>query len=98
MDSPWLFLGLVFIAVFLLAQGLVVPVFGESSRMRRRLLSRLNAVGSASGQGDFASLLREKYLRELSPMERALETLPGMDRLAQLIEQSGKTWPAYRVL
>lgn len=98
MGSSWLFLGLVFVAVFLLAQGLVVPVFGESSRMRKRLLSRLNAVGTASGQSEFGSLLREKYLRELSPMERALETLPGMDRLAQLIEQSGKTWPAYRVL
>jgi len=98
MDSYWVFLGLVFLAVFLLAQGLVVPVFGESTRMRKRLLSRLNAVGAASGQADFGSLLREKYLRELSPLERALETLPGMARLAQLIEQSGKNWPAYRVL
>ena len=35
---------------------------------------------------------------ELSPLERALETLPGMERLARLIEQSGKTTPAYRVL
>jgi tight adherence protein B len=98
MDSPWLFLGLVFFAVFLLAQGLVVPVFGESTRMRKQLVSRLNAVGTASGQADFGSLLREKYLRKLSPLERALETLPGMERLGQLIEQSGKSWPAYRVL
>jgi len=98
MESFWVFIGLVFLAVFLLVQGLVVPVFGESTRMRKRLLSRLNAVGAASGQADFGSLLRDKYLRELSPLERALETLPGMERLAQLIEQSGKSWPAYRVL
>lgn len=98
MGSTWIFLGLVFFAVFLLAQGLVVPVFGESSRMRKRLLSRLNAVGIAGGDSHFGSLLREKYLKELSPLERALETLPGMERLSQLIEQSGKTWPAYRVL
>jgi tight adherence protein B len=98
MSSPWLFLGLVFLAVFLLVQGLVVPVFGESTRMRRRLLSRLSAVGTASGQADFGSLLREKYLRELSPLERNLESLPGMERLGQLIEQSGKSTPAYRVL
>src|SRR5690349_6317728 len=98
MDSYWVFLGLVFLAVFLLAQGLVVPVFGESTRMRKRLLSRLNAVGAANGRADFGSRWREKYLRELSPLEGALETLPGMARLAQLIEQSSKNWPAYRVL
>src|SRR5215469_8157413 len=97
MESTWVFLGLVFLAVFLLMQGLVVPVFGESTRMRKRLLSRLSAVGTASGH-DFGSLLREKYLRELSPLERALESLPGMERLARLIEQSGKSTPAYRVL
>src|SRR5215470_7285175 len=98
LSSFWIFLGLVFLAVFLLAQGLVVPVFGESTRMRKRLLSRLSAVGTASGQPEFGSLLREKYLRELSPLERALETLPGMERLGRLIEQSGKSTPAYRVL
>jgi tight adherence protein B len=98
MGSPWLFLGLVFFAVFLLVQGMVVPVFGESTRMRKRVLSRLTAVTAGGGQTDFASLLRQKYLRELSPLERALETLPGMERLARLIEQSGKTTPAYRVL
>ena len=98
MDSPWLFLGLVFFAVFLLVQGMVVPVFGESTRMRKRLQARLTTVTAATPQVDFGSLLREKYLRELSPLERALETLPGMARLAHLIEQSGKTTPAYRVL
>lgn len=98
MGSPWLFLGLVFLAVFLLVQGMVVPVFGESTRMRKRLLARLATVGAATQQIHFGSLLREKYLRELSPLERALEALPGMERLARLIEQSGKTTPAYRVL
>jgi tight adherence protein B len=42
-------------------------------------------------------LLREKYLRQLSPLERSLETLPGMARLAQALEQSGSQTPAYRV-
>jgi tight adherence protein B len=97
MSSPWLFLGLVFFAVFLLVQGMVVPVFGESTRMRKRLLARLNTVASGT-QGDFASLLREKSLKELSGPERALEMLPGMERLARIIEQSGRTTPGYRVL
>ena len=97
LDSPWLFLGLVFLAVFLLTQGMTVPVFGESGKMRKRLLARLSSVGTGSARADFGSLLREKYLRELSPLERGLETLPGMARLAQALEQSGSDTPAYRI-
>ena len=97
MDSPWIFLGLIFFAVFLLVQGMVVPVFGESTRMRKRLLARLSTV-AVSGMPDFASLLREKALKELSAPERTLEMLPGMARLARIIEQSGRTTPAHRVV
>lgn len=95
--SSWLFLGLVFLAVFLLVQGLVVPVFGEATRIRKHLLARLNAV-SSTGEWQYASLLREKHLNELSPLERSLEMLPGFERLASLIEQSGRSTPVYRVL
>jgi tight adherence protein B len=98
MNGMWLFLGLVFLAVFLLAQGMVIPVFGESAKMRKRLLARLGTVAAASSQGSFASLLREKYLNQLSPLERSLETLPGMAQLSRMIEQSGKSTPAYRVV
>lgn len=97
LSSPWMFLGLVFVAVFLLVQGLVVPVFGESTRMRRHLLARLNAV-SSDGDSQYASLLRAKHLQELSPLERRIEMAPGFARLAQLIEQSGRSTPVYRVL
>jgi tight adherence protein B len=97
-DSPWLFLGLIFVAVFLLTQGMTVPVFGEARKTRKRLLQRLSSVGSSSAHADFGSLLREKYLRQLSPLERTLETLPGMARLAKALEQSGSDTPAYRVL
>ena len=97
LDSPWLFLGLVFLAVFLLTQGMTVPVFGESSRTRKRLLARLSSVGTSSARADFDSLLREKYLRKLSPLERGLEALPGMARLAKTLEQSGSDAPAYRI-
>jgi tight adherence protein B len=87
----WLFSGLVFLAAFLLVQGMVVPVFGEARRTRKRLLARLSAASTAMPEGGLASLLRQKYLRELSPLERALETLPGMERLARMIDQSGSS-------
>jgi tight adherence protein B len=97
LGSSWIFLGLVFFAVFLLVQGMVVPVFGEAKKTRKLLLARLGTVAASSAKGDFGSLLRQKYLKELSPLERALETLPGMERFARLIEQSGSTTPAYRL-
>jgi tight adherence protein B len=98
LGSTWIFLGLVFLAVFLLVQGMVVPVFGEAKKTRKLLLARLGTVAATSAKGDFGSLLRQKYLRELSPLERTLETLPGMERFARLIEQSGSTTPGYRYL
>lgn len=96
LGSTWTFLALVFVAVFLLVQGMVVPVFGEAKKTRKLLQARLGAVAAANGKSEFGSLLRLKYLKELSPLERTLETLPGMERFAQLVEQSGSTTPAYR--
>jgi tight adherence protein B len=97
MSGTWIFIGLVFLAVFLLAQGTVIPVFGEARKMRKRLLSRLSTVASSMPHSELASLLRQKYLKELTPLERSLEELPAMEALSRMIEQSGKTTPAYRV-
>ncbi len=98
MSGTWIFISLVFVAAFLLVWGFVVPVFGEARKMRKRLLARLGTVAAAGAQAEFASLLREKYLRELSPFERSLETLPGMARLTRFTEQSGRSTPAYRLV
>jgi tight adherence protein B len=97
LSSPWLFLGLVFLAVFLLVQGMVVPVFGEATRMRKHLLARLSNV-SSTGEPDFGSLLREQHLKKLSPLERKLETLPGFAHFARLIAQGGRSTPVYRLV
>jgi tight adherence protein B len=98
MSGMWVFLGLVFLAVFMLALGLTTPVFGENRKARKRLLARLAAVGSTSGEGQMKMLLREKYLKELTPLEQSLEALPGMEALAGLLEQSGRSTPAYRLV
>ena len=89
---------MVFITVFLLAQGLVVPVFGEGAKARKRLEQRLKDIESSSGQDEVTSLLRANYLRQLSPLARRLESLPGMERLARMIEQAGRGYMAHRVV
>lgn len=98
MSGLWVFLGLVFVAVFLLVQGMVVPVFGEQRKVRKRIIARLHTVAAGNPQDEFASMLRDKYLKGLSPLERSLETLPGMPELGRMIEQAGRTTPAYAVV
>jgi tight adherence protein B len=92
------FLLMVFVTIFLLAYLLVVPTFGGDRKMRKQLSRRVQDVNSAFDQASMASLLREKYLHSLSPFERALERLPGAERLNGLIEHSGRTLRAYQLV
>lgn len=97
-QAIFIFVGLVFFAVFFLANGLVVPVFGENRAARKRLRERLDEIDRSSGSESMASILREKYLRDLSPMEASLESIPAMETLSRLIEQSGRKILAYRLV
>lgn len=97
-NGIWLFVLLVFFTVVLLLQGTVVPVFSDSRKTTKRIHERLQRLADASGGPEFTSLLREKYLRDLSPFERALESLPGMERLARILEQAGRETTAYRIV
>jgi tight adherence protein B len=94
----WTFIGLVFCAVFLLSQGTVVPVVGGSRRARKKLEARLRDISATSQHVETASLLRRKYLDELSPTERSLESLPGMEWLARMIDQAGRQTRAYHLI
>jgi len=96
-DGLMIFLAMIFVAVALLSQGLIVPVFSESRQMRKKLQSRLDEVETESGEESFSSLLRQKYLRDLSPIERQLEDFPAMQYLARVIAQGGHKFLAYRV-
>jgi len=96
-DQLWIFIGTVFGTVALLSQAMILPVFGESRKTRKRLKARLGELEREVGENSFASLLREKYLRELSPLERALEQLPFMVGLTDLIEQAGHSYMAHRL-
>ena len=97
-DGMIFFIGLIFVAVFFLFQGLAIPVFGESAQARKRLKKKLGDIEAADSEEAYSSLLREKYLRKLSPMERSLERMPSMEALASFIEQSGSKYLAYRVV
>lgn len=91
----WLAFGLVFATVFMV--GASVMAFAGSGASRR-LRVRLAVVRDEGDDGEKpASLIREKYLRRLSPIERMLEELPGMRALSRLLEQAGRSVPAYGI-
>ncbi|HYQ70487.1 MAG TPA: type II secretion system F family protein [Gammaproteobacteria bacterium] len=97
-STPAFFLIMVFVSAFLLVYSFVVPVFGAERQAAKRLKKRLRELALNESRQSAAGMLREKYLRELSPLERWLEALPGMERLALFAEQSGHLIPAYRII
>jgi len=97
-NTPVVFLIMISIAVFLLVWNLIIPVFGAERKSANRLKKRLRRVATQEHRPSASQMLREKYLRNLNPLERKLETLPGMERLALFVEQSGRNMPANRVL
>lgn len=94
-DTVLLFIILVFLAMFLLMQGLAGSAIGGGGRMRRRLRKRIDELVAAPG-GDAPSLLRDRYLERLTPFGRKLEALPGMPLLRRVVEQAGLDRPAHR--
>jgi tight adherence protein B len=97
-NTPIVFLIMISVAVFLLVWNLMVPVFGAERKAAKHLKRRLRRIATQEHRSSAAQMLRDKYLRNLNPIERKLETLPGMDRLALLLEQSGHKVPAHRLL
>lgn len=94
-ELSWLVPTASFALAFVMAL-LLVRLFssGTASRMRQRLRAiKLEGVEEAS-----IPMIRERYLRRLSPTERHLEELPGMAGIARLVEQAGYGFPAYRLV
>jgi tight adherence protein B len=97
-DTLLIFLALVFGAVFLLTQSIVVPTFGSGRQESRRLKQRLGILADEHQAEQQISLVRDKYFKQLSPFEKRLESLPAMKRLVIFIERAGHDFPAYRLV
>jgi tight adherence protein B len=99
MDQSTLVIFLVLVggAVFMLTQLILVPSFGTKSVESRTIRERLKKVTEVGIGGEY-SLVRQKYLQELSPLERWLETLPGCDQIDDLLKQAGKDSRPYMII
>lgn len=97
-NGTLIFLAAVFFAVFVLMIGITVPVFGERKQIQKRLKKRLQGISDNNEYKSAQSIIRQKYLRRLSPIERKLESIPYLHQLSTLLEQSGHNQLAYRFL
>lgn len=96
MGDMQLIQAMVFVGVFLLLFGLIRDA-SHQRRHQKVLHKRLEMVRRQQHvRTSVVSLRRDTYLHSLSPLERKLESLPGMERLRRLIEQSGHTRAAYQ--
>lgn len=94
-----LMLWLIPLAVFGAVSAAVVSiVLYARGAGERQLQERLKTIQHDAEPEEKQSLLRESYLRELTPAERWLEKLPGMNVLERISEQSGRRVPAYRIV
>lgn len=98
MSQQMIFLGMVFVAVFLLVMGMAIPAFGEGQQSRRRLRKRIKEMAPEADANALTVLLRRKYLKSLTPTERWLESFPGMESLADMLEKAGYKIKAYQLV
>ena len=91
------FLVMVFLAVFLLARSLIVPTFGTEARTAKRLRGPIKGVVESLDPAS-SSLLRDRFLEDLSPLDRWLQQFPGIEAVTVLIRQSGRKTTVTRLL
>ena len=99
MSDQNIFIAMVFVIGFLMAQSFVRPLMGSSRGARRQLRNRIRSLASDSAGGErHVTLVRERYLKDLSPLEARLLRLPGMEALQTLIDQAGSSQLPYRLV
>ncbi len=95
--ESFIFAGMVFVAIVLLASAMIIPTAGTAAQANRKMQKRMRQHLQLQDPG-MASLLRDQYINQLSPFERTFERIPLFLPLSRLIEQSGKTSSVTRVL
>lgn len=90
-----LFVGLVFLTVFLASQILVLPTMGTRRQDTQKLKKRMEGI-ILQHDDLVTSIVKEKYLNRLGTVERTFENLPGAQALKTLLEQAGVQQLAYR--
>lgn len=95
--QTFVFMAMVVLAVVLLASSVIVPTVGSQAQASRRLKRRIFSVLESIDENT-ASILRQRFYEDLSPLERFLDIIPGMPNFRLIVDQSGVDTKAYRVV
>lgn len=98
MSDQTIFIAMIFAIGFLLAQSFVRPLMGSSRDAQRKLRERIRNLSADPAGERHVSLVRDRYLKDLSPLERGLLRLPGMGGLQALIDQAGSSQLPHRLV
>lgn len=96
-QESFFFMLMVFVAIVLLSVAMIVPTVSSSAQAGRRMRRRIKDHLDLSDPGS-SSLVREHYLKDLSPFGRKVESLPVLSRLSEAVEQSGVDTTAYKIV
>jgi tight adherence protein B len=89
---------LVFLAIFLLVEGLYLFWNAHRGPDARKLQERLHALSASRDNTVQAQLLKERMLSDLPGLERAFLAMPRLQRLDAYIQQSGLHWSVAKLL
>ncbi|WP_064608391.1 type II secretion system F family protein [Photobacterium sp. J15] len=92
-----LYLLVLFIAVVIISQTLLISATGTRAKRSRLLKNQLNLIAE-SGNAQQQSLLRKRYLDKLSKTEQWLETTALGEYLGEKLSLAGLEWKAYKVV
>jgi len=70
-----IFVVMVFLAIVSLATAMIVPTAGTAAQANRKMRSRIRTHLQLQDPG-ITSLIRDQHLKNLSPIERSVETIP----------------------
>lgn len=88
---------MVFVTVLLLAVALIVPTAGTAAQASRRMRKRIGRHLELQDPGT-ASLIRNHYLSNLTPLERAVESITLLRPFSEAVEQSGVSTSTAKVI
>lgn len=89
---------LVFVAVFLLLEGLYLMWKSYRGPDAKRFGRRLQSLAASHGKTEQAQLLKQRMLSEVPMLEQLLQGLPSAHGLQGFIYQAGLNWPVSRLL